>query len=150
MRWGLAPSVTLAAAGVLVVSMPSASRLAGSDGSSNWRVAGYGLSAAAAFGLATICFREGILALGGSSFIVAAAGALNYALTLQTGIILSYLAAFDRRGLYAIAGEWRASMTAGFMGALATQFWFLAFAIETAARVRTLGLVEVAFAQIVT
>ena len=33
-------------------------------------------------------------------------------------------------------------------GALASQGWFLAFALETAARVRTLGLVEILFAQV--
>jgi uncharacterized membrane protein len=33
------------------------------------------------------------------------------------------------------------------MGALASQFWFLAFALATAASVRTLALVEVLFAQ---
>jgi len=32
-------------------------------------------------------------------------------------------------------------------GALASEFWFLAFALATAASVRTLGLVEVLFAQ---
>jgi len=38
----------------------------------------------------------------------------------------------------------------GFMGAFASEFWFLAFAITTAANVRTLALVEVLFAQGVT
>jgi drug/metabolite transporter (DMT)-like permease len=33
------------------------------------------------------------------------------------------------------------------MGALASQFWFLGFAITSAANVRTLALVEVLFAQ---
>ena len=37
-----------------------------------------------------------------------------------------------------------------FMGALASQSWFLAFAIDTAARIRTLALIEMIFAQIVT
>ena len=41
-------------------------------------------------------------------------------------------------------------LLAGFMGALASQFWFLAFAIDTAARVRTLALIEMIFAQVVT
>jgi uncharacterized membrane protein len=41
-------------------------------------------------------------------------------------------------------------MFAGFMGAFASEFWFLAFAITTAANVRTLALVEVLFAQGVT
>jgi uncharacterized membrane protein len=36
------------------------------------------------------------------------------------------------------------------MGALASQFWFLAFALATAASVRTLALVEVLFAQLVS
>jgi uncharacterized membrane protein len=39
---------------------------------------------------------------------------------------------------------------AGFMGAIASLFWFLAFAISTAAKVRTLALIEVPFAQIVS
>jgi uncharacterized membrane protein len=36
------------------------------------------------------------------------------------------------------------------MGAFASQFWFLAFAITTAANVRTLALVEVLMAQAVS
>jgi uncharacterized membrane protein len=43
---------------------------------------------------------------------------------------------------------WRASLPAGFMGAFASQCWFLAFALESAARVRTLALVEIFFAQL--
>jgi uncharacterized membrane protein len=35
------------------------------------------------------------------------------------------------------------------MGALASQLWFLAFALATAASVRTLALIEVLFAQLV-
>ncbi len=41
-------------------------------------------------------------------------------------------------------------MLAGFMGAFASQFWFLAFALTAAANVRTLALVEVLFAQAVS
>jgi uncharacterized membrane protein len=36
------------------------------------------------------------------------------------------------------------------MGALSSQFWYLAFALTTAARVRTLALIEVIFAQLVS
>src|ERR1051325_6407598 len=50
----------------------------------------------------------------------------------------------------AIVGQWRRSLFAGFMGAFASQFWFLAFAIATAASVRTLALVEVLFAQAIS
>jgi uncharacterized membrane protein len=36
------------------------------------------------------------------------------------------------------------------MGAFASQMWFLAFALETAAKVRTLALVEILFAQMLS
>jgi uncharacterized membrane protein len=42
---------------------------------------------------------------------------------------------------------WRPSLFAGFMGAVASEFWFLAFALTSAANVRTLGLIDVVFAQ---
>ena len=51
--------------------------------------------------------------------------------------------------LEAILGLWKPSVFAGFMGAFASQFWFLAFALTAAANVRTLALVEVLFAQAV-
>ncbi len=50
----------------------------------------------------------------------------------------------------AILRHWRPSLFAGFMGATASQFWFLAFALATAASVRTLALVEVLFAQAIS
>ena len=52
--------------------------------------------------------------------------------------------------LVAIARAWRPSLFAGFMGATASEFWFLAFALASAASVRTLALVEVLFAQAIS
>ena len=51
--------------------------------------------------------------------------------------------------LHDILRAWKPSLFAGFMGAFASEFWFLGFAITTAANVRTLALVEVLFAQAV-
>ena len=56
----------------------------------------------------------------------------------------------DSATLVAIIRAWRPSLVAGFMGAFASQMWFLAFALETAAKVRTLALVEILFAQVVS
>jgi uncharacterized membrane protein len=42
------------------------------------------------------------------------------------------------------------SLLAGFLGAFASLFWFLAFALASAASVRTLALVEVLFAQAIS
>jgi len=143
-------AVTLATLGVFALSFPTAAMFATRDARSNWRAAGYGLASAAGFGLSTVAFRNGVLALGGESFALAAVEELALALSLQTLVILSWLAVADRAGLAAIAREWRSSLSAGFLGAFATQFWFLALALESAARVRTLGLAEVVFAQLIT
>ena len=61
-----------------------------------------------------------------------------------------YLWLRDRKVLSDIMRAWRPSLFAGFMGAFASEFWFLGFAITSAANVRTLALVEVLFAQGVT
>ena len=50
----------------------------------------------------------------------------------------------------AIVRAWRQSLFAGFMGATASEFWFLAFALTSVANVRTLALVEVLFAQAIS
>jgi drug/metabolite transporter (DMT)-like permease len=42
---------------------------------------------------------------------------------------------------------WRRSLFAGFLGALASQFWFIGFSLTAVANVRTLALVEVFMAQ---
>ena len=75
---------------------------------------------------------------------------LTIGLILQAGLLTLYLALRDRPVLTAIAKAWRPSLFAGFMGATASEFWFLAFALTSVANVRTLALVEVLFAQAIT
>jgi drug/metabolite transporter (DMT)-like permease len=105
-----------------------------------------GLGAGALFGFAAMGYRGGIGALGGPSFVAAATVALSIALTLQTMLLTAYLALRDRAILVAITKAWRPSLFAGFMGAFASQFWFLAFALQSAALVRTVALIEILFA----
>jgi hypothetical protein len=66
---------------------------------------------------------------------------LVVALAVQAALLSAYLAWRERHVLVAIVKAWRPSMVAGFMGALASEFWFAAFALTTAANVRTLALV---------
>ena len=75
---------------------------------------------------------------------------LAWSLGLQTLILVIWMLLFDRRALTGSISVWRSSIFAGFMGAFASQFWFIGFSLTAAANVRTLGLVEVFFAQIVT
>ncbi len=65
-------------------------------------------------------------------------------------MLASYLVLRDRPTMMAILRLWRPSLFAGFLGALASQFWFLAFSLADAASVRTLGLVEMLFAGLVS
>jgi drug/metabolite transporter (DMT)-like permease len=44
--------------------------------------------------------------------------------------------------------NWRRSLSAGFLGAAASQCWFIGFSLTSAANVRTLALIEVPLAQI--
>jgi drug/metabolite transporter (DMT)-like permease len=71
-------------------------------------------------------------------------------LAIQAATLALYLGLFDRPGAREILAAWRSSLIAGFMGALASQFWFLAFALTDAARVRTLGLIEAPLAWVVS
>ena len=110
----------------------------------------FGIGAAALFGISAVGFRGAILSLETPSFVMAATFALAVGLMIQTALLSVYLALFDRKSLFAILRQWRPSLFAGFMGAAASQFWFLAFALTPAANVRTLALIEVLFAQIVS
>jgi drug/metabolite transporter (DMT)-like permease len=106
-----------------------------------------GLVSAAAFALSAIGYRGAIITVPGVTFVTAASYTLVWGLFVQTVVLTIYLLWRAPDILKKILGLWKPSMLAGFMGAFASQFWFLAFALTAAANVRTLALVEVLFAQ---
>lgn len=108
-----------------------------------------GLVAAAAFALSAVGFRGAIIVVPGVSFVTAASFTLVFGLFVQTAVLTVYLLARAPKVLADILKLWKPSMAAGFTGAFASQFWFLAFALTAAANVRTLALIEVLFAQAV-
>jgi drug/metabolite transporter (DMT)-like permease len=108
-----------------------------------------GLGAAASFALSAVGFRGAVIVVPGVSFVTAASFTLVLGLFVQTLVLSIYLLVRAPDVLKKILGLWKPSMLAGFMGAFASQFWFLAFALTAAANVRTLALVEVLFAQAV-
>jgi drug/metabolite transporter (DMT)-like permease len=142
----LALAILIATTGVLIVSWPRST----SSEVFSWRPAALGIGSGAVFAIAAIGFRGGIRALDTPSFVVAATTTLVVGLVIQTVILTAYLVLADRSLLIAILRAWRPSLLAGFMGAFASQMWYLAFALETAAKVRTLGLVEILFAQLIS
>jgi drug/metabolite transporter (DMT)-like permease len=111
---------------------------------------GQGLAAGASFALSAIFYRGAILSLHDPNYLMAATFTMTAGLIVQSVLLSLYLSVLDAAVLAAIARAWKPSLFAGFMGALASQFWFLAFALATAASVRTLALVEVLFAQAIS
>src|SRR5512143_2762397 len=140
-----AAAILIATAGVIVISLK-----AGAGEASSTRSTIVGLFSGALFGLSAIGYRGAILSLHLSDFVVAATFTVTVGLVIQAAVLSLYLALRDPKVLRAISRAWRPSLFAGFMGAFASEFWFLAFAITSAANVRTLALVEVLFAQGVT
>jgi drug/metabolite transporter (DMT)-like permease len=139
-------AILIATAGVVI----TAQRPGGTKGFTDLRPTVLGLVSATAFALSAIGFRGAIITLQSVSFVTAATYTLVFGLFVQTLVLTTYLLARAPDVLKAILRLWKPSLLAGFMGAFASQFWFLAFALTAAANVRTLALVEVLFAQTVS
>jgi drug/metabolite transporter (DMT)-like permease len=77
---------------------------------------------------------------------MAAAYTLVAAQALQTVVLGGWLLARNAQVVARVCREWRRSIFAGLMGATASACWFTAMAIEPAAHVRTLALIEIFFA----
>jgi len=135
-------AILIATLGVFLISFK--------PGNSSLKPTLLGLGAATAFAFSAIGYRGAILSLHQTQFVMAASFSLAVGLTAQAVLLSAYLSWRDRVVLGAIFRLWKPSLFAGFMGALSSQFWFLAFALATAASVRTLALVEVLFAQATT
>lgn len=142
---GMVAAILIATAGVIVMSIKP-----GGAASDSWRPTILGLSAGAMFALSAVGYRGAILSLEFPNFVVAASFTLVIGLFLQAAALSIWLSLREPKVMRDIFAAWRPSMLAGFMGALASQFWFLGLAIATAASVRTLALVEVLFAQAVS
>ena len=69
---------------------------------------------------------------------------------VQTLLLGGWLMLRSPAALRAIVVAWRVSLVAGSTGALASIGWFTAFALTSAANVRTLGMVEVVFSYLVS
>lgn len=140
----LALAILLATAGVMILSWPK------DRADFALRPVLLGTVSASFFAMSAIGFRRSILSLDGANFMVNASTTLAIGLSIQVALMTGYLLAFDRATLTALLRAWRPSVKAGFMGAFASQMWFAAFAVQSAAMVRTLALVEILFAQLIS
>jgi len=141
--WPMFAAICTATAGVIVMSTKPGGMVGG------MKPTLLGLASGGALALAVIGFRGAILSLDLPNYVMAATFTLVIGLALQAVALSLFLSLRRPSVMFALLRAWKASLFAGFMGALASQFWFLAFALATAASVRTLALVEVVFAQLV-
>jgi drug/metabolite transporter (DMT)-like permease len=143
LTWPMMTAIVVATAGVVIMSTKSSGIVGGI------RPTLIGLASGGMFALSTIGFRGGILDLRTSNFVMAATLTLAVGIVMQALLLSLYLWLRNPDVMRAIARAWRPSLSAGLAGAVASQFWFLAFALATAASVRTLALIEVLFAQLI-
>ena len=142
-------AIALATAGVVMLSLPK--KAAALDGHA-WTsgAAWYGLASGAGFALSAVGYRGAALQLPETSPWLAGGWGVLLAQTIQTVLLGGWLAWRERASLAATVKAWRVSTIAGATGALASLGWFTAFALTTAANVRTLGMVEVVFSYLVS
>ena len=133
--------ILIATAGVIVMSFKSGADYADRN------AALVGTGSGLAFAIAAIGFRGAILSLHITDYVMEATFTLATGLIIQSFLLTGWLAIRDLPSLKATIRLWKRCLLGGFLGGLASEFWFLAFALTSAANVRTLGLIDVIFAQ---
>jgi drug/metabolite transporter (DMT)-like permease len=141
--WPMMTAILVATAGVVIMSSKPGGMVGGV------RPTLVGLASGGMFALSAIGFRGAILSLALSNYVLAATFTLAVGIAMQAVLLSLYLGLRNPSVMLAIMRAWKPSLSAGLAGAVASQFWFLAFALATAASVRTLALIEVLFAQII-
>lgn len=142
-------AMVIATVGVLLLSLPPRGQLLSLQA---WfsKSALYGLACGACFAIAVIGFRGGALALLAQTPWLSGAWGVLVAQTLQSIVLGAWVAFKTPQGIRPIFRAWRISLLAGSMGAAASLAWFTAYAMQSAAAVRTLGMVEVVFSYLVS
>ncbi|KZD07866.1 DMT family transporter [Oceanibaculum pacificum] len=144
-------AILVATLGVVMVSAPAGQLSAKSllTGLSS-RPALLGIASGAMFAFSAVGYRGAALAIAPDAPVLSAAATLFWAQSIQSVLLLAYLAVRDRPVILAVLKAWRVSLLAGLMGAAASAGWFTAMALEPVANVRTLGLAELLFSLIVS
>lgn len=140
--WAKFAAIVIATVGVVVVSWKPGEKLS----KAGLQPAVLGVSAGAFFALSAVGFRGGITNLPDGSFFIRATTILALGLAMQTALLTLYMLAANRPALVLSLRNWRRSLFAGFLGAAASQCWFIGFSLTSAANVRTLALIEVPLA----
>lgn len=135
-------AIAIGTVGVLLLSRPSGGWLArGAD----HRALMLGLLAGGLFGLSAIGYRAATLQVDHPQALFRALVALVAATGFQTLVMTLWLGVAEPGQLRRTARHWRAVLPVGVTGVLGSLGWFVAFALQNAAYVRSLGQVELLF-----
>ena len=151
--WITMTAIGVATVGVVMLSLPRKAGFVSTPGDGpTWAgpAALYGLASGACFAFSALGFRGASLELPGASPWLIGAWGVLWAQAAQTMLLGGWLALRSPASLRAIVSAWRVSTLAGAAGALASIGWFTAYALTSAANVRTVGMVEVVFSYLVS
>lgn len=109
------------------------------------RTAGIGILSGTLFGVAAVGYRAASLSLGYPNFMMQAAVTLLSAITLQTVVMLVWMALRNPGEIARIRAAWKTSAVVGFVGATASFGWFMAMTLQQAAVVKALAQIEMIF-----
>ncbi|BAN01482.1 DMT family transporter [Ilumatobacter coccineus] len=114
------------------------------------RAALMGILAALGFALAAAGIRGASNSLGDAPTWNRALLTLTAMLAIQTLVNGTQLAVTDRPGLRSVATNWRAAMPVGILSLSGSACWAIAVTLTSAAKVRTLGQVELLLAFVIS
>lgn len=137
-------AATLCMAGVAWLAAPR--RIVDAVKSATDPAALMGVLAAAGFAVAAVGIRGASTALDGASAWSRALVTLTVMLGIQTLLNASQLRAMDPPELARVARHWRAALPVGVLSLCGSAGWALAVTLTNAAKVRTLGQVELVMA----
>jgi len=109
------------------------------------RTALTGILSGALFGISAVAYRSAALSLGGDDRMMQAAVTLAVVTTMQTVLMVAWMALRDVGEFGRVARAWRSSLLVGIAGVLGSACWFTAMALQPVAYVRALGQIELIF-----
>ncbi len=139
-------AIAISVAGVMTISVARTPFSVGALARSVLtQTAAIGLLSGTLFGIAAVAYRAASLSLEPSGFAMQAAVTLLWTITLQSAVMLAWMAWRDRTEIQRIAIAWRVSLLVGFVGATASFGWFMAMTLQQAAIVKALAQIEMLF-----
>ena len=104
-----------------------------------------GLFCGTLFAASAVFYRSSILSLDGGDYLIKATLTLTFVLIFQSFSMGVFLEIRKPGTLSKILKFWPFVLLASFAGALASLFWFSAFALQNAAYVKAVGQIELLF-----